>query len=129
MPNPIENINISGDYPRQKLKEYAEYLKEEIEGLPEIKEAAIRGAEEKEVEIAVNVHQMIASKVNFTDIINAISRGNMTMSAGNLIANGQRRTIRILGEIKKPKELEKFIVIPFVFWGKLKSRKSLKNSL
>ncbi|MBS9767343.1 MAG: efflux RND transporter permease subunit [Flavobacteriaceae bacterium] len=107
---PIENINISGDYPRQKLKEYAEYLKEEIESLSEIKEAAIRGAEKKEVEIAVDVHKMVASKVNFRDITNAISRGNMTMSAGNMIANGQRRTIRILGEIEKPKELEKFIV-------------------
>ena len=30
------------------------------------------------------------------------------MSAGNLISSGQRRTIRIIGEIEKPKELEEF---------------------
>jgi multidrug efflux pump subunit AcrB len=34
----------------------------------------------------------------------------MTLSAGNLVSSGQRRTIRILGEIEQPKELENFIV-------------------
>lgn len=44
---PILNINISGDYPVYKLKEFAEYLEDEIEALPEIKQADIRGAQEK----------------------------------------------------------------------------------
>ena len=39
-----------------------------------------------------------------------LSNGNMTMSAGNLIASGQRRTIRILGEIDSPDQLENFVV-------------------
>ena len=34
---PILNINISGDYPVEKLKEYGEYLEDEIEDLIEIK--------------------------------------------------------------------------------------------
>ena len=34
----------------------------------------------------------------------------MTMSAGNLISSGQRRTIRIIGEIDTPAELENFVV-------------------
>ncbi|NNC70404.1 MAG: efflux RND transporter permease subunit, partial [Flavobacteriaceae bacterium] len=32
---PILNINISGDYPVQRLKEFGEYLQDEIEDLPE----------------------------------------------------------------------------------------------
>ena len=107
---PILNINISGDYPIEKLKEYAEFLQDEIEDLQEIKKADIRGAQEKEVEVAVDIYKMMAAKVTFTDIINAINGGNMTMSAGNLKASGQRRTIRILGEIDKPSELENFVV-------------------
>lgn len=107
---PILNINITGDYPIQRLKEFAEYLQDEIEDLSEIKEAPIRGAQEKEVEVAVDIYKMMASKVSFDDVINAINGGNMTMSAGNLIASGQRRTIRVLGEIQSPKELEDFVV-------------------
>ncbi|WP_293303514.1 efflux RND transporter permease subunit [Allomuricauda sp.] len=107
---PILNINISGDYPVDKLKEYGEYLEDEIEGLLEIKQVDIRGAQEKEVEVAVDIYKMMAAKVSFNDIINTISNENMTTSAGNLITSGQRRTIRIVGEIDKPNELENFVV-------------------
>ncbi len=107
---PILNINISGDYPVDKLKEYGEYLEDEIESLKEIKQVDIRGAQEKEVEVAVDIYKMMAAQVSFDDIINTISRENMTMSAGNLITSGQRRTIRILGEIEDPKELDNFVV-------------------
>ncbi|MGJ8591771.1 MAG: efflux RND transporter permease subunit [Aquaticitalea sp.] len=107
---PILNINISGDYPIEKLKEYAEYLQDEIEDLSEIKKADIRGAQDKEVEVAVDIYKMMASEVTFNDIIGAINNGNVTMSAGNLIASGQRRTIRVLGEIENPSELENFVV-------------------
>lgn len=107
---PIMNINISGDYPVEKLKEFAEYLEDEIEDLSEVKGVDIRGAQEKEVEVAVDVYKMMASKVSFSDIINTIRNGNMTMSAGNMKAGGQRRTIRILGEVNDPAELENFVV-------------------
>jgi multidrug efflux pump subunit AcrB len=53
---------------------------------------------------------MMASKVSFDDIINAIRNGNVTMSAGNLISSGQRRTISIKGEIEKPTDLDNFVV-------------------
>ncbi|WP_428742635.1 efflux RND transporter permease subunit [Tenacibaculum sp.] len=107
---PILNINISGDYPVEKLKEFGEYLEDEIEDLSEIKKVDIRGAEEKEVEVAVDIYKMMAARVSFQDVINSINGGNLTMSAGNLIASGQRRTIRILGEIENPQELQDFVV-------------------
>lgn len=107
---PIMNINIGGDYTVERLKEYGEYLQDEIEDLPEIKGVSIRGAQEKEVEIAVDVFKMMAAKVNFDNILQAVANGNMTMSAGNIKASGQRRTIRILGEIEKPADLENFVV-------------------
>jgi len=107
---PIANINIQGDYPVDKLKLFGEYLEDEIEALDEIKQVDIRGAQEKEVEIAVDIYKMMATRVSFDDVINAVRNGNVTMSAGNLISNGQRRTIRILGEIENPSELENFVV-------------------
>ncbi|QKX05047.1 efflux RND transporter permease subunit [Aquimarina sp. TRL1] len=107
---PIMNINITGDYPVEKLKEYAEYLEDEIEDLPEIKKVDIRGAQEKEVEVAVDIYKMMAAQVSFDDVINTIRNGNLTMSAGNMISSGQRRTIRILGEIVNPDDLDNFVV-------------------
>ena len=107
---PFLNINISGDYQLQQLKEYAEYLQDEIEDLPEVKQADIRGIQDKEVEVAVDIYKMMAMQVSFNDIVAAIQNGNMTSSAGNLIASGQRRTIRILGEIETPSDLNDFVI-------------------
>ena len=107
---PILNINISGDYPIERLKEFGEYLEDEIENLPQIKQVDIRGAQEKEVEVAVDIFKMTAAKVNYDDIVNSIGGGNITMSAGNFIASGQRRTIRIIGEIDNPDQLKNFVV-------------------
>lgn len=107
---PILNVNVSGNYPVDKLKDYAEYLQDEIESLKEIKEATIRGAQDREVEVAVDVYKMMSAKVNFDNVLGAINNGNMTLSAGNLVSSGQRRNIRILGEIDSPEELENFVV-------------------
>jgi multidrug efflux pump subunit AcrB len=107
---PVMNINITGDYPLEQLKEYGEYLEDKIEQLPQIKDVAIRGIQEKEVEIALDVYKMMAAKVSFNDVLQSISNGNMTISAGNLIANGQHRTIRVIGEINAPEELNDFVV-------------------
>ena len=107
---PIMNVNFTGDYPVEKLKEYAEYLEEEIENLPQIKSVDIRGAQKKEVEVAVDIYKMMAAKVSFQDVISAIANGNTTMSAGNLKTSEQRRTIRVLGEIEQPDELNNFVV-------------------
>jgi len=107
---PIMNVNLKGDYTSIQLKAYAEYLEELIEDLPQIKEVDIRGAQDMEVEVALDVYKMMASKVSFNDVIGAIGNGNMTMSAGSLVASGQRRTIRILGEIEHPEDLENFVV-------------------
>ena len=107
---PIMNVNLKGDYTSIQLKAYAEYLEELIEDLPQIKEVDIRGAQDMEVEVALDVYKMMASQVSFNDVIGAIGNGNMTMSAGSLVASGQRRTIRILGEIEHPEDLENFVV-------------------
>lgn len=107
---PILNINMTGDYSVQQLKDYAEYLQDKIEILPPIKEATIRGAEDMEVEIAVDVYKMTASQVSFDNIINAVRGENNTISGGNVISNGVQKNIRILGEIENPKELENVVV-------------------
>ena len=107
---PILNINITGDFTVQQLKVYAEYLQDKIEILPQIKEATVRGAEDMEVEIALDVYKMSASKVSFDDVVNAVSSENRTISGGNIISNSVQKNIRIIGEVENPKELENVVV-------------------
>lgn len=110
---PILNINLKGNYTTQQLKKYGEYLQDEIENVPEVKKVDILGVDDKEVEIAIDVFKMSAAKVSFDDIQNAIKYENMTLSGGNLVSQGSRNNIRIVGEIKNPEELNNIIVKSF----------------
>ena len=53
---------------------------------------------------------MTAAKVSFDDILGAISKENSTISSGNIILGGQRRNIRLTGEIENPQELKSFVI-------------------
>ncbi len=102
---PILNINLSGNYTIDELKEYAEYLEDEIEKIKEISKAEIRGVDEKEVKIKVDPFKLEAVELNFGDIENAISSENITMSGGSYLSDGMRRTVRIEGEFTDPSQL------------------------
>lgn len=107
---PILNINLKGNYTTQQLKKYGELLQDDIEEIAEVKKVDILGVDDKEVEIAVDIFKMTAAQVSFDDIQNAVKYENMTLSGGNLTSQGSRNNIRIVGEIKDPKELENVIV-------------------
>lgn len=107
---PIMNINLRGNYPAQTLKKYAEKIQDIIEDLPEIKEVNIRGAEDMEVEVAVDIYKATAASVTIGEIVGAIQRENVTISGGNIIDNDQRRNLRVIGQIKTPAELNDIVI-------------------
>ena len=107
---PILNIGLSGDLPIEEMKFYGELLQDKIEQMSEIKEVALRGVQDFEIEVAIDLLKMNAATVSFDDVINAIRRGNSTVSAGNIEGNGLRRNLRVVGEIERPEDLEKFVL-------------------
>ena len=107
---PILNIGLSGDLPIEEMKFYGELLQDKIEQMSEIKEVALRGVQDFEIEVALDLLKMNAATVSFDDVINAIRRGNSTVSAGNIEGNGLRRNLRVVGEIERPEDLEKFVL-------------------
>lgn len=108
---PVININLSGgDYTLEKLKEYAEYLEDEIENLSQVSKVEIRGSLEKEVEIAVDLAKMEQAQVSFRNIEEAVGYENMTISAGDLLVGEDRRSVRIIGEFQNVEEIANIIV-------------------
>ena len=107
---PIMNINLSGEFSMDQLKEYAEYLEDEIEELSEISSVDIRGVQEKELEIAVDLYKMEASMISFTDIENAVKFENMSVTGGDILENGVRKTVRVTGEFTDPLGVKDLIV-------------------
>ena len=107
---PIMNINLSGNYSLDELNKYAEYLEDEIEKIREVSKVDIRGVDQKELRIKADPYQMEARNINFGDIENAIKAENVTLSGGNVLDDGVRRTIRVLGEFEDPRQLLDVVV-------------------
>ena len=107
---PIMNINLSGDYSISELERYAEIIEDEIEKVPQISKVEIRGVEDKEVKILANPYEMEARNVSFSDIENAVSAENVTLSGGNILDDGIRRSIRVMGEFTDPLQLQDIVV-------------------
>ena len=107
---PIMNINLSGDFSMTQLKDYAKFLADKIEELPEISGVDIRGVQEKELEVAIDLYKMQASKISFDDIENAIKSENQSLSGGDILENGVRRNVRIIGEFTDPVKVKDIVV-------------------
>ncbi|GGZ37746.1 copper transporter [Echinicola pacifica] len=107
---PIMFVNLSGNYSQEELKEYGEYLEDEIEALPEISKADLTGTIDREIQINADLFKMEAREVSFNDIADAVSMENVTISGGNILSGDFRRALRITGEFEDPMELKDIIV-------------------
>jgi multidrug efflux pump subunit AcrB len=107
---PIININLSGDFSLEELREYGEYLEDEIEGIPEISKVELEGLNEKEIQINVDLHKMEALDLSFYDIEMAVIAENVSISGGEIKLGSARRTIRTIGEFETVDEIGDIIV-------------------
>jgi multidrug efflux pump subunit AcrB len=106
---PILNINLRGEN-AIVLKDVAKNLEKTLEDLPEISEVDIRGIQEQEMRIDVDPIKAQSVNVTLDDIQNAVSSENQTISGGEVLMNGMRKTIRIEGEFKDADELRMVVV-------------------
>jgi len=107
---PILFVNLSGDIELNKLKKYADDIKDKIEGLKEISRVEMVGALEREIQINVDMYKMQAAKISMGNIESAVKYENMTISGGTLTNNGVRRVLSIKGEFKTINQIGNIVV-------------------
>lgn len=107
---PIMNVNIAGDFSLDKLKDYADKLKDRIEEMREITRVDLVGALDKEVQVNVDKYKLNAASLTFRDIENALAFENMTISAGNVDIGGMTRSVSIRGDFKDVEQIKNIIV-------------------
>lgn len=107
---PVLNINLSGDYSIYELKKYAEELQEEFESLREVREADIKGVDEREIKVHVDPWKLENADLEFNDIEYALMSENVTIGAGEVIVDGTRRSVRTEADYKNMDEIRNTIV-------------------
>lgn len=112
---PILFINMSGDLGLVKIKEYAEDLQDEIEGMQAITRVDIVGALEREFEINIDLYKMQAAGITFQQIEQAVAMENLTISGGQLKMENMERNLRIVGEFKGVEDLKNILITEGVY--------------
>ena len=107
---PIININLSGEYPVDILKQKADLLKDKIESIAEINAVDIRGVQEKKVKIEIRKFDAESKRISFNDIETAIQSENTTVGAGNLKIDGIDNFLIIEGKFKNYLDLNNLVI-------------------
>jgi multidrug efflux pump len=107
---PIMYVNVSGDYGMQRLKKYADDLKDKLEELSQINRVDEVGAPEREFQINVDNFKMQAANLTFNDIGNAVAGENLDISGGLLDVGNMKRTLQVKGQFKTAFDIEQIIV-------------------
>lgn len=107
---PILNINLSGDFSLENLKDFAEKLEDDIESLSEINKVELKGLLEREIKINVDLLKMETNEISFSDIESAIANENISMAGGEVLMGNTKRSIRLQGEFSDPMEMGDVIV-------------------
>jgi len=107
---PIMYVNISGDYDQQKLKKFADDMKDRLEDLPELNRVDIVGAPEREFQINVDNYKLRAANLTFDDISNAVKGENLDISGGLLDVGNMKRNLQLKGQFHTADDIAKIIV-------------------
>jgi multidrug efflux pump subunit AcrB len=107
---PIMYVNISGDYDQQRLKKFADDMKDKLEDLSELNRVDIVGAPEREFQINVDNYRMRSSNISFDDIDNAVKGENLDISGGLLDVGTMKRNLQLKGQFHTAQDIEKIII-------------------
>lgn len=107
---PIMYVNISGDYDQQRLKKFADDMKDRLEDLPELNRVDIVGAPEREFQINVDNYKLRSHNLTFDDINNAVKGENLDISGGQLDVGNMKRNLQLKGQFHTAQDIEQIIV-------------------
>ncbi len=107
---PILYLNISGNFDLNKLKKYADRIKDNVEAMREIKRVDIVGALDREIQINVDLFKMQAAGLTFSDIENTVAQENVSATAGQVSMNDQKRILSVKNEFKTADQIGNVVV-------------------
>jgi len=107
---PIIVVSIYGDAEPMVLKKVAEALEDEIETIPGVLEAEVRGAVEREIRVEFDMQRVATYGLSLMDFINPLRENNLTEPGGGIDLDGRRYTVRIPGEFENVEDINSMIL-------------------
>ena len=108
---PIMTINLSGSYSLARLKEVAEDLQDDLEGISTVLEANLIGGLTREVQINVDLSALKTYNVSFNDLVSTIQQENTNIPGGSIDVDRLNYLVRVDGQFDRPADqIEELVV-------------------
>jgi len=107
---PMLYINLSGNLGLAALKDIADKLSDDIEGIPGVLAADVKGGLEREVKINVDADRLKFYNLTFNDITAKIGAENLSIPGGSVDVGTQNYLVRVPGEYEDPEKIKDLIV-------------------
>jgi multidrug efflux pump subunit AcrB len=107
---PIMTVNLAANYSLHRLKEVAEDLVDELEGISSVLEVDLIGGLEREVQVNVDLYSLKGYNLDFNDVIDAIRFENTTIPGGSVDVDRMNYLVRVTGEFTDPDQLRDLVV-------------------
>lgn len=107
---PMLYLNLSGNLGLASLKDIADKLSDEIETIPGILSADVKGGLEREVKINVDANRLKYYNLTFNDIIGKIGFENQSIPGGSVDIGKQNYLVRVPGQYEDPEKIRDIVV-------------------
>ena len=95
----------------QRYRDFAEDVVETaLERVPGVAQSNVYGGYERELQVTVDPEALAARQITISDIIGAITRENVNISAGSFDEGKRRYIVRTVGEYTDPADVEDVVV-------------------
>jgi len=83
-----------------------DYIKARFERVPGVARSNVRGGQERELQVIVDPGRLAAYGITLAELMEALDRENVNISAGSFDEGKRRYIVRTLGELVDPHEVE-----------------------
>ncbi|MCA9525524.1 MAG: efflux RND transporter permease subunit, partial [Myxococcales bacterium] len=107
---PIMNVNLAAPYALTQLKQVAEDLKDELEGINSVSEVILVGGVEREVQVDVDLGALQGYSLAFQDLIDTIVKENSNIPGGSVDVDHLNYLVRVNGQFTDPAQIRDLVV-------------------
>ncbi len=109
--DPILRLAVVSSLPPLELRQIIEEeVARELEAIPGVAAARVKGGLEKEILVKLDEKQLAVNKITFNEINNRLKEENVNLSGGNIKEGETEYIIRTLNEFKSISEIGEIII-------------------
>lgn len=107
---PMLYVNLSGNLGLATLKEVADKLSDDIEVIPGVLNAEVKGGLEREVKVNVDADRLKYYNLSFNDITQKIAFENQSIPGGSVDVGKQNYLVRVPGQYEDPEKIRDIVI-------------------